>query len=132
MLDEACDYPDNNAVFIQLLTGDTVQYGDEGRTKQRHIATEMIYKQVLEECSSDRPGYLKYDISHFFRKFGPHLSGDKPNNVLFTTSALRDYHYSKQKNNAFYHIQTINLPFHNLEFYYLKMEDADDHSENLQ
>ena len=43
-------------------------------------------------------------------------------NIFFTTSALRDYHYVKQKNNAYYHIQAINLPFQNIEFYYLDKE----------
>ena len=38
---------------------------------------------------------------------------------FFTTSSLRDYHYTKQKNNAYYHIQAINLPFQNIEFYYI-------------
>ena len=28
----------------------------------------------------------------------------------------------KQKNNAYYHIQAINLPFQNIEFYYLDKE----------
>jgi uncharacterized protein len=46
-------------------------------------------------------------------------SVDSPNNIFFTTSSLRDYHYLKQKNNAYYHIQTINLPFQNVEFYFL-------------
>ncbi len=41
------------------------------------------------------------------------------NNLFFTTLFLRDYHYQKQKNNAFYHIQAINLPFPNIEFFYL-------------
>ena len=30
-----------------------------------------------------------------------------------------EYHYGKQKANAFYHVQTANLPFQNLEFHYL-------------
>ena len=41
------------------------------------------------------------------------------NNLFFTTSYLRDYHYQKQKNNAFYHIQAVNLPFQNFEFFQL-------------
>ena len=40
-------------------------------------------------------------------------------NLFFTTGYLRDYHYQKQKANAFYHIQAINLPFQNVEFHYL-------------
>ena len=116
-------YPENNALYIQLLTGDMIVYGDEGRTKQRHIANEMIYKQVAETDPSDRPGWLRVDLTGFLRRYGRYLSRERENNILFTTAALRDYHYSKQKNNAFYHIQAIDLPFQNLDFYYLTMEE---------
>ena len=116
-------YPENNALYIQLLTGDMIVYGDEGRTKQRHIANEMIYKQVAETDRSDRPGWLRVDLTGFLRRYGRYLSRERENNILFTTAALRDYHYSKQKNNAFYHIQAIDLPFQNLDFYYLTMEE---------
>ena len=47
---------------------------------------------------------------------------DSPNNIFFTTAALWDYHYTKQKENAYYHIQAINLPFQNIEFYYIDKE----------
>ena len=57
-------------------------------------------------------------INHYKKEY----SNDKPNNIFFTTSSLRDYHYVKQKNNAYYHIQAINLPFQNIEFYYLDKE----------
>ena len=131
-----CTYPENNALFIQLLTGDTVVYGDEGRTKQRHIATEMIYKQVAETDKSDREGYMRVDLSHFLKRYGPYLSAERENNIFFTTSALREYHYTKQKNNAFYHIQAVDLPFQNLEFYYLSLEGNrgtdDGLSDNIQ
>ena len=53
-------------------------------------------------------------------------SVDKPNNILFTTNSLRDYHYLKQKNNAYYHIAAINLPFQNIEFYYLNKNNLND------
>ncbi len=123
ILEAESSYPENNALFIQLLTGDTIVYGDEGRTKQRHIANEMIYKQVAETERSDREGYLKVDLTHFLKRYGKYLSPDRENNIFFTTTALRDYHYTKQKNNAFYHIQAVDLPFQNLEFYYLKREE---------
>lgn len=123
ILDQQSTYPDNNAIYIQLLTGDTIVYGDEGRTKQRHIANEMIYKQAAETDRSDREGWLEIDLTHFLRRYGKYLSPDRENNIFFTTTALRDYHYTKQKNNAFYHIQAIDLPFQNLEFYYLNMEE---------
>ena len=117
-------YPANNALYIQLLTGDMIVYGDEARSKQRHIANEMIYKQVAETEESDRDGYILTDITHFLKRYGTYLSREEANNIFITTTALRDYHYTKQKNNAFYHIQAIDLPFHNLEFYYLTLEET--------
>ena len=135
VLDTASPYPENNMLFIQLLTGDRIVYGDENREKQRHIATELIYKQVAEARPSDISGYDAVDLTHFFRRYGPALSETEANNVFFTTGALRDYHYAKQKNNAFYHIQAMDLPFPNIEFYYLNeemLQNENDHSENLQ
>ena len=41
------------------------------------------------------------------------------NNLFVTTFLLREYHYQKQKANAFYHVQTANLPFQNFEFHFL-------------
>ncbi|MCR4560590.1 MAG: SPASM domain-containing protein [Bacteroidales bacterium] len=108
------DYPNNNALFIQLLSGDCHVYGDEQRLKQKHVATLQIYKFVLETRTEN--GYYIYDISPFLREYFPYLSKENPNNIFFTTTCLRDYHYVKQKNNAYYHIAAINLPFQNMEF----------------
>ena len=57
------------------------------------------------------------------RQYKKDYSFENANNIFFTTAALRDYHYLKQKNNAYYHIQAINLPFQNIEFYYLELGD---------
>ena len=65
---------------------------------------------------------IKYDISNFIKEYKNQYSSDFPNNIFFTTASLRDYHYLKQKNNAYYHIQAINLPFQNVEFYYIDKE----------
>ena len=119
---ENCDYPENNSLYIILLSGDLVTYGDEGRTKQRHISTKQIYKGVLDNTKSDMYDYYVYDISNFIKEFSLEYSDTNENNLFFTTSALRDYHYLKQKNNAYYHIQAINLPFQNIEFYYIDRE----------
>ena len=135
MLAEAA-YPVNNALYIQALSGEMIGYGDEGRMKQRHIMNEMIYLGALEDDPSDLPGYYKADISHIFRRYGPCFSHETANNLFFTTSALRDYHYAKQKNNAFYHMQAMDLPFQNIEFYYLVMDEGgvltDEAGENVQ
>lgn len=121
MLQRECDYPENNAMYVMLLSGRLVTYGDEARTKQRHLATVQIYKGVLD--AGDNAGeYYVYDISDFIKEYRKGYSMDNPNNIFFTTSALRDYHYTKQKNNAYYHIQAINLPFQNIEFYYIDKE----------
>lgn len=119
LLNEECEYPNNNSLFIMLLSGDLIEYGDEGRTKQAHIMTHQIYKGILEKNESDRDGYFKYNITNILKEYYQFLAKDKPNNLFFTTQALREYHYQKQKNNAYYHIAAINLPFQNIEFYYL-------------
>lgn len=121
IIEEMCDYPENNSLYIMLLSGNLVTYGDEKRTKQRHIATHQIYKGVLDNAENNTEYYI-YDIKNMISQYKKEYSYDKPNNIFFTTSALRDYHYLKQKNNAYYHIQAINLPFQNIEFYYLDKE----------
>ena len=125
ILDIETDYPNNNSLYIMLLSGDTITYGDEQRTKQAHIMTHQIYKGVLEKNKSDKEGYYQVDITNVLKEYYKHLSKDNPNNLFFTTQALRDYHYTKQKNNAYYHIDTINLPFQNIEFYLIGGEGND-------
>ena len=122
LINEVCDYPENNSLYIMLLSGDLITYGDENRTKQRHIATHQIYKGVLDNIVSSKKGYYKYDISSLIKEYSKEYSMSDPNNIFFTTSSLRDYHYLKQKNNAYYHINAINLPFQNIEFYYIDKE----------
>ena len=119
---EECDYPENNSLYIMLLSGNLVTYGDENRTKQRHVANKQVYKGVLDYIESDKEDYYEYDITSFIKEFINDYSEENPNNLFFTTSSLRDYHYLKQKNNAYYHIQAINLPFQNIEFYYIDKE----------
>ena len=122
MIEEECEYPENNSLYIMLLSGNLVTYGDEARTKQRHVTTQQIYKGVLDNTKSDKEDYYSYDITNIIKEYKDHLSIENPNNIFFTTSSLRDYHYTKQKNNAYYHIQAINLPFQNMEFYYIDKE----------
>ena len=123
MINEECDYPENNSLYIMLLSGDVVIYGDEQRTKQRHVFTHQVYKGVLDNTKTDKEDYYEYDITSLINEYKHSLTFDMPNNIFFTTSSLRDYHYIKQKNNAYYHIQAINLPFQNIEFYYIDKEE---------
>ena len=117
-LDAECDYPNNNSLYIMLLSGETIVYGDEGREKQAHIMTHQVFKNTLAAYPSDKEGYYCFDMSGLLKLYGETMSHDKPNNLFFTTAALRDYHYLKHKNNAYYHIQAQNLPFQNIELYY--------------
>lgn len=123
LIDEECDYPENNSLYIMLLSGDLVTYGDEQRTKQRHVFTHQVYKGVLDSTKTDKEDYYEYDITSLINEYKHSLTFDMPNNIFFTTSSLRDYHYIKQKNNGYYHIQAINLPFQNIEFYYIDKEE---------
>lgn len=126
LIEEECDYSENNALYIMLLSGDLVTYGDEQRTKQRHVMTHQVYKGVLDNTESDKKGYYCYDLTNQIKEYKDFLTIDKPNNIFFTTTSLRDYHYTKQKNNAYYHIAAINLPFQNIEFYYIDKELEND------
>jgi len=123
LINENTDYPENNSLYIMILSGDLITYGDEGRTKQRHVATHQVYKGVLEKNKEEKKGFYTLDISNLIKEYHNEYSDDNLNNLFFTTSALRDYHYYKQKNNAYYHIQAINLPFQNIEFYYVQKEE---------
>lgn len=111
----ACKWPVNNSLYIMLLSGELVTYGDEGRTKQEHVMTHQVFYRSLAAMPSDEQGLCCFDASALIAAYYDCLSGERPNNLFATTSALRDAHYSKHKNNAFYHIQTINLPFPNIE-----------------
>lgn len=120
-----CLYPANNSLYMMLLSGDTVKYGDEGRIKQEHVMTHQIYTNTIKREKSDKNGYYVVDITKIISLYKYDISEENPNNLFFTTSELRDYHYIKQKNNAYYHIQAINLPFQNIEFYYINLEEEE-------
>lgn len=122
---EDCDYPQSNSLYMMLLTGDMLQYGDEQRLKQEHIMTHQIFTNTIKKGKSDKENYYCVDISKILSLYYDNLSKDKPNNLFFTTTELRDYHYTKHKNNAYYHIQAINLPFQNIEFFYINFDNEE-------
>lgn len=123
----ACKWPVNNSLYLMLLSGELVTYGDENRTKQEHVMTHQIFLRTLASMPSELEGFYCFDASELLSGYYQYLSTEKPNNLFVTTSALRDAHYSKHKNNAYYHIQTINLPFPNIE---LLCEDDSDQNAN--
>jgi len=113
-----CDYPINNAIIIMMLRDSHVVYGDEQRNKQAHIFDHHIYHTALLESMQKNDDIYWIDLSSLIKQHDRLYLPQVSNNVFFTTKALREYHYNKQKKNAFYHIQAINLPFPNLEFFW--------------
>ena len=111
------DLPSNN-LMINMLRNTINSYGDEGRSKQEHTWDERIYyKQLLENSEVDGDDIV-FDISNIIHRHKNSYIDGVFNSVFFTTKQARLYHYEKHKKNAFYHIQAINLPFHNFKFIY--------------
>lgn len=118
------DEPIRNTLMLLMLRDTPVVYGDEQRTKQEHLFTYQLYYQMLvhdaeTSCETAEPEWLDYDLTPLLALHAPMFMHGVRNNLFVTTQALRDHHYLKQKNNAFYHIQAINLPFQNFEFFYI-------------
>ncbi|EIX0171411.1 radical SAM protein [Campylobacter coli] len=106
----------SNFIYMSLLGGEAKVYGDEKREKTLHIETKHLHLEKLLNESLELEGYLIYDISSFLKENSRLYSLNHKNFIFFTTKALREYHYEKQAKNAFYHAQTINLPFLRFEF----------------
>ncbi len=106
----------SNFIYMSLLGGEAKVYGDEKREKTLHIETKHLYLEKLLNETLELEGYLIYDISSFLKENSRLYSLNHKNFIFFTTKALREYHYEKQAKNAFYHAQTINLPFLRFEF----------------
>jgi uncharacterized protein len=116
----ACNDMPRNTLYLQLLRDTPVVYGDEQRTKQEHTFTlEVFYHQLKPSMEIEGYSY-KLDLVPFLALSEGAFQSGVLNNLLVTSNYLRRYHYEKQKNNAFYHIQAINLPFQNIEFYWIK------------
>jgi uncharacterized protein len=113
-----CDEVVRNTLHLQLLRDTTVVYGDEQRSKQEHLVTHQVFYNLLAPSSLNGEEWVMADLSGLLAlQRGMYLKGVL-NNLFVTTGCLRDYHYRKQKSNAYYHVQAINLPFQNFEFYW--------------
>lgn len=114
-----CSDVKTNTLYMQMLRDTKVVYGDEAREKQEHLFTQQVYFNQLEP-SSKSDEWVQIDLMPLLRLHEGQFMSDVVNNLFVTTSSLRDYHYKKQQKNAFYHVQAINLPFQNVEFYWCK------------
>ena len=118
LFDANCPEFLRNTLYLQMLRDTPVVYGDEQRTKQEHVFTYQLFASCLQESTKLGADYLMADLSGLIEVHREHYRRGVRNNLFFSTLFLREYHYQKQKNNAFYHIQAINLPFQNFEFNY--------------
>lgn len=118
LLEVACPEPVRNTVHLQVLRDTPVVYGDERRPKQEHLFTYELFTRCLED-SPLGPEWGLAELTEVIHAHRNLYRRGVRNNLFATTGHLRDYHYRKQRENAFYHIQAINLPFQNLEFNYL-------------
>jgi uncharacterized protein len=118
LLAVACAEPIRNTVYLQLLRDTPVVYGDDRRTKQEHLFTYQRYANCLagSDLGAD---WATLELTDLLAGHRDLYRRGVRNNLFVTTGHLRDYHYAKQRDNAFYHIQAINLPFQNFEFHYL-------------
>lgn len=114
----ACDDEINNTLHLMVLRNTSVVYGDEGRTKQEHLFDYSLYAPSFVANSMPMSGYYHFDLAPLLRLNASLFQEDVRNNLFATTKTLRDYHYAKHRKNAFYHLQAINLPFPNIEFYW--------------
>ena len=119
LLHANCTETIRNTIYLQMLRDTPVVYGDEQRTKQEHIFTYQIYANCLQPSERFGTDYVQCSLSTLIEQHRAHYQHGILNNLFVTTGYLREYHYHKQKNNAFYHVQTANLPFQNFEFHYL-------------
>jgi len=110
-----------NELKISMLRNTATTYGEEKRTKQEHLWEEGIYyNQILEMSESVDGDKIILDISDIIHRHKDSYLDGVFNSIFFTTKQARIYHYEKHAKNAFYHIQAINIPFHNLKFVYMK------------
>jgi len=108
-----------NALFMQLQRDTPVVDGDEQRTKQAPVFCYQLFANTLKDSERLGADYLMADISGIIELHRDQYHVGVLNSLFFCTLGLRDYHYQKQQDNAYYHIQAINLPFPSLEFHYL-------------
>jgi len=109
------NHTEDNNILLMILSKDTVVYGDEQRTKMQHIEHIEI---DLKDTEKVEEGYL-VDLHKVLESIKDKIPReDMWYEMFITTKDARRYHYDKHSKNAFYHIETINLPFHSFYFSY--------------
>lgn len=108
---------ENDKIFLMLLSKDMVTYGDEQRNKMHHL---KHFEIDFEDATEIENGYLVglNTVLNAVQDLIPRT--DMWYELFITTKGARAYHYEKQAKNGFYHIETLNLPFHSFYFSYTK------------
>lgn len=111
----AINSTEDNHILLMILSKDTVVYGDEQRTKMQHIEHIVV---DLKDTEKVEEGYM-VDLHKVLESIKDKIPReDMWYEMFITTKDARKYHYDKHSKNAFYHIETINLPFHSFYFSY--------------
>ena len=107
---------EDDKILLMLLSKDMVTYGDEQRNKMQHLKhIEVSVKEAVETVDS----YI-IDLKSILENIKDLIPRDDMWYQFFiTTNGTRKYHYEKQSKNGFYHIETLNLPFHSFFFNYI-------------
>ena len=109
------NHTEDNNILLMILSKDMVVYGDEQRTKMQHLEHIEIEFKDTEKVDE---GYL-VDLHKVLESIKDKIPReDMWYEMFITTKDARRYHYDKHSKNAFYHIETINLPFHSFYFSY--------------
>ena len=109
------NHTEDNNILLMILSKDMIVYGDEQRTKMQHLEHIEI---DLKDTEKVEEGYL-VDLHKVLESIKDKIPREDMWYEMFvTTKDARKYHYDKHSKNAFYHIETINLPFHSFFFSY--------------
>lgn len=109
------NHTEDNNILLMILSKDMIVYGDEQRTKMQHLEHIEI---EFKDCIKVEEGYL-VDLHKVLESIKDKIPReDMWYEMFITTKDARKYHYEKHSKNAFYHIETINLPFHSFFFSY--------------
>ena len=103
-----------NCLDLHILHNKMIKYGDEGRTKCEHIYGEQLYYGSIEQDNGRE--YIPLNLRELLSKFWSNTDKEVTYFLYMSTRALNKYHYELQGKNAFYHIQTVNLPFIHFDF----------------
>lgn len=113
---------ERNYIVVDFLNNNMIVYGDEQRTKMTHYDDE-VFLDIKDDLGYYQD-YYTFDVTQMFKEvssfFKQSTKDNKyPNMINFTSKRMRSYHYFKQSKNAFYHLEAINLPFHEFWFNYI-------------